>query len=552
MVYTPYVWSLVAAAFLSASIARYAQRYPDTPAAGSFSRMMWLGVAWTLIYAISILTVWYPARLALSLLFYVPARLIPPAVLAFAIEYTGHEKWLSRRNVALGLAIPVIAIAASLTSPWHHLFRFGFRLDTAGPIAILYYRAGIIYIASSVYQDLLVLAALALFLVSLRDRALQARNTLLLFLGIFVTISVEALFDLGITPISGYNFAPSTIVFAGGTYLVALLRYRLFSFARIARSTVFDNIADIAVVVDTHSRIIDFNGAARKSLSLDPKHSRGMDLGRLSPEWRIFFESNCCVSESDERREVSVPDGPGGRIYDLAISCIKDFRGKAVGYLFLLHDITELRSSEARVRQLLKDKELLLREVHHRIKNNMSVISSLLSLQSETVPDLSARRALQDARSRVHSMMVLYDRLYRSDGLGELSIAEYLSQLIDQVTGTMGMSTKVEVRKEFDDIAIEVRTLFSIGIIVNELITNAIKYAFPGNSPGILTIGVRQKDGKILLWVDDDGGRFPEDKADVLAKGFGLQVVRLMARQIAGDFSVEAGAHTRFSVEFAH
>jgi PAS domain S-box-containing protein len=551
MVYTPYAWSLFAAAILSASIALYARRYPETPAVVPFVWMMWLGVAWTLIYAFSILTVWYPARLALSMLFYLPARLIPPAVLAFAIDYTGHEKWLSRRNVAIGLAIPLIAIAASLTSPWHHLFRFDFKLDTAGPIAILHYRAGIIYIVSSAYQDLMVLAALALLLISLRDRALQAKNTILLFTGIFVTIFVEALFDFGITPIPGYNFAPSTIVVAGVTYLLALMRYRLFRFAHIARSTVFDNIADIAVVFDTHFRIIDFNGAARESLGLDPKTSRGMELERLKPEWRAFFESNGRASAFDERREVSVPAELGSRTVDLSISRIKDFRGKLAGYLFLLHDITELRHSEERVRQLLKEKELLLREVHHRIKNNMSVISSLLSLQSETVSDLNARRALQDARSRVHSMMVLYDRLYRSDGLGEFSIAEYLSPLIDQVIGTLGISPNVEVNKYFDDIEMATRSLFAIGIIANELITNAIKYAFPDNAKGSLTIGMKRRGEKILLWVEDDGGRFPEDKAGVLTKGFGLQVVQLMAQQIAADFSVETEGRTRFNIEFA-
>ncbi len=304
MAYTPYVWSLFAAAVLCASIALYASRYPEAPAVLPFVRMMWLGVAWTMIYALSILTVWYPARIVLSMLFYVPSRLIPPAVLAFAIEYTGHEKWLSRRNVAIGLAIPLLAIAASLTSPWHHLFRYDFRLDTSYHIAVLHYRAGIVYIVSSVYQSLMVLAALGLFLASLRDRALQAKNTLLLFIGIFVPILVETLFDLGIAPIRGYNFAPSAIVVAGGTYLLALMRYRLFSFARIARSTVFDNIADIALVVDTHSRIIDFNGAARESLRLDPKRSGGMGLDGLTPEWRVLFESIGRTSESDERREV--------------------------------------------------------------------------------------------------------------------------------------------------------------------------------------------------------------------------------------------------------
>ena len=548
MVYTPYIWPLLIAAFLCAKIALYVRRYPDSPAALPFMWMMWLGVGWTVIYALSIMTLWYLPRLFLSMVMYVPTRLLTPAIFILAVEYTGHDRWLSCKTWTLLLAIPLLSIVASLTSPWHRLFRYNFSLDTTGTFSILHYQGGIIYAISSVFNLLLVLAALTLFLVSLIDRALNRKATLLLFIGILIPITVDTLFNLQITPIKGYSFAPSTIVFTGLAYLIALMKYRLFSFAPIARSTVFDNITDIAVVFDTHGRIIDFNNAAQTCLNLEPQKSMGQDFDALPSEWKDVFKDHFQLSGG--RKEISVGPSEQQKIYDLSVSPIKSYRGLRLGFLFLLHDITELRSSEERIKELLREKELLLREVHHRIKNNMSVISSMLSLQSETLSDDRARTALLDARSRLNSMMVLYDKLYRSDGLEALSAADYLSPLIDKIVETQEVAFPVEIHKDIESVVLGARVLFSLGIIVNELIVNAIKHAFPEGRRGTITVALKKIETRLQVWVEDDGGNFIESGDSNGTKGFGLQVVRLMAQQLSADFSIQRGERTRFTLEF--
>ncbi len=548
MVYTPYIWPLVIAAFLCAKIALYVRRYPDSPAALPFMWMMWLGVGWTLIYALSIMTVWYVPRLLLSMLMYVPTRLLTPAIFVLAVEYTGHDRWLSCKTWILLLTIPLVSIVASLTSPWHRLFRYDFTLDNTGVFSVLHYQGGILYAISSIYNLFLVLAALVLFLISLVDRALNRKTTLLLFIGILIPITVDTLFNFKITPIKGYSFAPSTIVFTGLAYLIALMKYRLFSFAPIARSTVFDNISDIAVVFDTHGRIIDYNNSAQTYLNLVPENSIGQDVTALPSEWKDVFKDHFQLSGG--RKEISVNLSEQKKTYDLSVSPIKSYRGIRLGFLFLLHDITELRASEERIKELLEEKELLLREVHHRIKNNMSVISSLLSLQSETLSDEKARTALLEARSRLNSMMVLYDKLYRSDGIGALSASEYLSPLIDKIVGTQEMTFPVEIKKDMEPVVLGARVLFSLGIMVNELIVNAIKHAFPGGHRGTITVGVKNLDKRVRVWVEDDGGNFPQNGDPSVTKGFGLQVVRLMAQQLSADFSVQTGQQTRFTIEF--
>ena len=197
------------------------------------------------------------------------------------------------------------------------------------------------------------------------------------------------------------------------------------------------------------------------------------------------------------------------------------------------------------------EKELLLKEVHHRIKNNMSVVSSILSLQSESVQDPNARAALADARSRVHSMMVLYERLYRADGADTLSIAGYLGPLIDKIVGTFGNASQVTVSKSIVDFMVGAKPLFSIGIIVNELITNAMKHAFLPQERGSIAISVHAEGGSGILTVEDSGGRFPEDVEGALAKGFGLQVAQLMAKQIGAELTAERDPVTRFTLRFS-
>jgi len=425
MTYTPYIWPLIAAAIFCASAAFYARRYSDVPSARPFVVMMLLGVAWQLIYAVSISVDYTPARIVLSILMYIPTRLITFAIFFLIVEYTGRERWLTKRNVALLLAIPIIGILASLTSPWHRLFRYNFNLERVGNIAILHYDGGPIYWLSSMYGNALAVLGLVLLLFSLRSRNLHFWNTVSIFVGIIVPIAVNMLFNAGITPIKGYSFAPTSTIVTGLACLWALFRFRLFSVAPVARATVVDNLSDPVLVLDTRGHIIDFNAAAAGVFSLDQKKSIGATVSALPSEWRDLFGR--AVDAENSREEISADINGSRRVFDASSSHILDSLGRKVGRLYVLHDITELREAETAVKRLLSEKELLLVEVHHRIKNNMSVISSILSLHADSLKGTPGRDALLDARSRVQSMMLLYDRLYRASGTNEISILDYLS-----------------------------------------------------------------------------------------------------------------------------
>ncbi len=384
-------------------------------------------------------------------------------------------------------------------------------------------------------------------LLTIRDRSLKPIATILLIVGIFIPVIVEILFTLGITPIQGYNFAASTIVITGVSYLLAILRYRLFSFVPIARSRVMENISDLVVVIDTHGQLVDCNPPALHLIGLGSASFAGTPLELLPPLWQEVIQTG--VRDGEGKREVTLPTKEGNRTFDLTVRTLRDGRNKTLGYLFLFHDITELRASEQKVARLLEEKNLLLQEVHHRIKNNMSVIASILSLQAETVQEEGARQALLEARGRVQSMMHLYERLYRSTTFDNVSVYDYLSPLIDKLVQSFNKSSRIVIEKIITPVQMSARFLFYVGIIVNELVTNALKYAFPQGETGKILIKCTLEDNMLDILVEDTGATFPSNVEEVLTTGFGLQVVRLMARQMGCQFSVERSAeYTRCRV----
>ncbi len=208
--------------------------------------------------------------------------------------------------------------------------------------------------------------------------------------------------------------------------------------------------------------------------------------------------------------------------------------------------------------QATREKEVLLKEVHHRIKNNMNTITGLLNLQADTMKDHPAAvNALNDAGNRVQSMSILYDKLYRSIEFKKMSIKEYFPTLIDEIVANFPNSKFVKVEKKIDDVMISAKILSSLGIIINELITNIMKYAFTGREEGLITvvassIGAGSKPGstRLRFEIKDNGIGIPESVDVENSTGFGFKLVSMLAKQIGGSIKVERNNGTKFILEF--
>jgi two-component sensor histidine kinase len=180
----------------------------------------------------------------------------------------------------------------------------------------------------------------------------------------------------------------------------------------------------------------------------------------------------------------------------------------------------------------------------------MNTITSLLAIQASTISEPLAIRALGDAGNRVRSMSLLYDKLYRSTDFKGVSIKEYLSLLTDEIIANFPNSHLVTVKKDIEDFILDAKRLQSIGVIVNELITNSMKYAFKGKVEGTIMVSASNTKGIIILSLQDDGIGMPDDVSPENPSGFGLQLVNGLARQLGGTVKFERGNGTRFVLEF--
>jgi PAS domain S-box-containing protein len=236
-----------------------------------------------------------------------------------------------------------------------------------------------------------------------------------------------------------------------------------------------------------------------------------------------------------------------GSAFDVEVSSYRmPGRGR---FLCFIRDITRRREAQSRIESLLKEKDVLFREVQHRVKNNLNAMQSLLSIQAAHAKDSAAAAVLADAQSRLGSMGLLYDMLYRSDEVERLSLNAYLPALVQQVAATFPNRDSVSVETVAEDIVLPVKVLSTIGILVNELITNAMKHAFEGREGGRLRVSAAKAGERVLIKVEDDGKGMPEGRDP--GAGLGLKLARLLAQQIDASISIEGGKGTKVALEFS-
>jgi len=212
--------------------------------------------------------------------------------------------------------------------------------------------------------------------------------------------------------------------------------------------------------------------------------------------------------------------------------------------------VTERMIADEKIKSLLAEKELILKEVHHRIKNNMGTIQSLLSLQAMSLQESSAVAALEDARNRVGSMMILYEKLYLSQTFEEVSVPDYLGSLVDEIVANFPEGHSVRIEKAIDGFLLPVGKIQPLGIMVNELVTNIMKYAFRGRSEGLITLSASLEDGRVSIMLRDDGNGIPVSVSFENSSGFGLMLVGILAKQLQGTIRIERNGGTAIFLEF--
>ncbi len=244
-------------------------------------------------------------------------------------------------------------------------------------------------------------------------------------------------------------------------------------------------------------------------------------------------------------------DLASGTLYaEVTLVPIFDAAGTCAHILWSSHDVTARRAAEAQLRASLAEKETLLREIHHRVKNNLQVVSSLLHFHGKkTAP--ADREALRDLRQRISAMSLVHERLYQSRDVSRVELGDYVRRLVEELQRSLGRREGVRLEVAADELELPMELAMPAGLIVSELVTNVLKHAFPGSRTGVATVTVRREAEEIVLCVEDDGVGFPEGFDPLAAGSFGWELVRTLALQLRAKLETKTVLGLHVCLTFA-
>ncbi|MBF0429810.1 MAG: response regulator [Fibrobacteria bacterium] len=313
---------------------------------------------------------------------------------------------------------------------------------------------------------------------------------------------------------------------------------------------ILNAIPDIMFIVNRKGVFLDYNTPDKALLHVPPDVFLGQSILKVIPvdiakRFMDAFETVCTTRENQILEyDMDVPMGK--MVFEARITLMDGDR-----FLFIVRDITKRSLAAKKINALLQEKEFLLKESHHRIKNNMSTILSLLSLKAGRQDNELVRERLNDAAGCIKSMVVLYDRLRDVDKFDKLSIKTFLHPLVNEITSPFRNIKQIETSIQLEEFTLRSETLLPLGLIINELITNSMKYAFKNRENGEIRILATIKDALVTITYEDNGIGLPQNIDVENTNGFGLQLIGVLVRQLSGTLQIERQEGTRFIIQFA-
>ncbi len=296
------------------------------------------------------------------------------------------------------------------------------------------------------------------------------------------------------------------------------------------------------------------NEAACRALGYSRDELLGLSVPDISPAypaekwsatWQILKKAGHMTFETLHKRK-------NGELCPVEITANYLRFGDTEYNCAFVRDIRERRATEEKIKSSLQEKEVLLKEIHHRVKNNLQIITSLLDLQAEVIGDRATREKFRESRNRVRSMALIHERLYRAVDLASIDLAEYVQTLANFLFASYASANRaIALQTDIEPLSISVEHAVPCGLILNELITNALKYAFPQGGTGIIGVELKMLgEGRVMLRIWDNGVGLPPSVDPHQSETLGLTIVTTLARQLRGELSVQRGGGTEFTIAF--
>ncbi|MDP4866982.1 MAG: PAS domain S-box protein [Crocinitomicaceae bacterium] len=267
---------------------------------------------------------------------------------------------------------------------------------------------------------------------------------------------------------------------------------------------------------------------------------------------RIFIRLLKRILKGESRQiEVSFRPKKKEVWMEIFLNPIFNTEGDVTEISLVAHDITEKKKTETEIVESLKEKEVLLKEIHHRVKNNLQVISSILNLQSSFVKDKQTLGILEESRSRIRSMAIIHENLYRTTNFSSINFSDYLKNLTSNLIASYQVNIgKVTLKENLSKVDLVLDQAIPCGLLVNELITNSLKYAFPDGRPGEIAIVLNEIKNNIHLSISDNGVGLPTDFDILNSDTLGLQLVSTLVEQLDGQIAVDNSIGIKYLITF--
>ena len=318
-------------------------------------------------------------------------------------------------------------------------------------------------------------------------------------------------------------------------------------------NNILDSMAEMLFVVNRDGTIQRANRAAQHRLGFSPSALDQMSITTLFADdepWAVNDVDALQRQGYSAHAERTLRTRDGDTLPVLFSRAALRGDGSAwTGMVCVAQDISERKAAEEKIKASLEEKEVLLREIHHRVKNNLQIISSLLHLQSKNVEGEGAHKLFAESQNRVRSMALIHEHLYQSDDLAQVDFGAYLDRLTEHLVRSYG-ARSVTMDLDADSSPMSVDRAIPCGLIVNELVTNALKHAFPTGAPGTIRVQFAMHADAARLVVADDGTGVADESALEPAGSLGLKLVRGLVQQLNGTLEIDAGGGLRYVITF--
>lgn len=317
-------------------------------------------------------------------------------------------------------------------------------------------------------------------------------------------------------------------------------------------SELFNSTPIAIALLSDKNEIILVNNGFEKAFQYQFQEIQGLELDRLIVSEEDFIEAKILSDSLKVEEVVCKRLAKNGDVLDVityAVPIIID--GKMIAKYGIYVDITDSKKVEKQLIGSLKEKEVLLAEIHHRVKNNLAVITGLLELQSYDTKNEDAKMILSESRMRIHSIALVHEKLYQSDYLSKIEIHSYIRELCSIVQETMGVvSVPVEVTFDLDELSFIITQAIPCGLLLNEILTNCFKHAFKNRESGEIRIRLIEKEDHILFSVSDNGIGLIKERYSGNNSSLGLKLIRTLAKQLNAETNIYSDDGAVFEFQF--